>query len=82
MWPSVISVKEPRRLSVEPSSIRNLASTILPRTALGGEALVTPELKQGDPCTLILPVSIALLKKVEAAPFPGFVTVPPCFRVT
>jgi hypothetical protein len=62
MWLSVVSVNGPARRSVEPSSIRNLAFTILPMTLLAGVDCVVPELKQGDPCTLILPVSKTLLK--------------------
>jgi hypothetical protein len=77
-----MSVNEPRRLSVEPSSIRNAACTILPSTELAGVTAVAPELKQGEPCTRMLPVSIRLLNKGEVAPFTGFVNIPPCCRLT
>jgi hypothetical protein len=80
MWASVESVSAPERISVDPSSIVNDAITMFPSIALGRIALVTPVVKQGDRWIRILPLS-AILLGVEI-PVAGFVTIPPCCRVT
>jgi hypothetical protein len=66
--------------SVDPSSIVKVATTIFPCTALERVGLVAPVVKQGNPCTRMLPVR-AMLLGVEI-PVTRFVTVPPCCRVT